>query len=164
MNDAHYHLVLNHFPIIFPLAGTIILIIGLISKSDAVKRTAYVFFIIAAIIALFTMNSGEEAEEIVEKLNDVPRHLIHNHEEIAETFAILLYVLGGISCIGLWASFKQKTFSIYIIIVTLLFAIVILFFAKKTATTGGEIRHTEIRQTNQDTLTNNQDKNNRDID
>ena len=155
MNDAHYHLIINHFPIIFPLVGIIILITGLISKSDAVKRTAYLFFILAAITAFFAMNSGEEAEEIVEKINGVTRSVIHNHEEAAETFALLLYVLGGISLVGLWASFKQKTFSNYLVIGSLVFAIAILYFAQQTGTTGGEIRHTEIRQNIQDTIIKN---------
>ena len=50
--------------------------------------------------------------------------------------------------LGLWASFKQKSFSSIISIATLIFAFVVLFFAKQTGTTGGEIRHTEIRSGN----------------
>ena len=61
---------------------------------------------------------------------------------------MLSYILGGISLLGLWASFKQKTFSSIIAIATLVFAFVVLFFAKLTGTTGGEIRHTEIRSGN----------------
>jgi hypothetical protein len=57
----------------------------------------------------------------------------------------LSYILGGISLLGLWASFKQKTFSSIISLGTMIFAFVVLFFAKQTGTTGGEIRHTEIR-------------------
>ena len=164
MNDAHYHLILNHFPIIFPLVGIIILITGLISKSDAVTRTAYLFFILAAITAFFAMNSGEEAEEIVEKINGVTRSVIHNHEEAAETFALLLYVLGGISLVGLWASFKHKTFSKYLVIGSLLFAIAVLYFAQQTGTTGGEIRHIEIRQNSQDTIIKNSGESKKDSD
>jgi hypothetical protein len=58
---------------------------------------------------------------------------------------LLSYILGGISLLGLWASFKEKTFSGLVAIVTLVFAIVVLFFAKQTGTSGGVIRHTEIR-------------------
>jgi uncharacterized membrane protein len=164
MNDAHYHLILNHFPIIFPLVGIIILITGLISKSNAVKRTAYLFFILAAITAFFAMNSGEEAEEIVEKLNGAMRSVIHNHEEAAETFALLLYVLGGISLVGLWASFKEKTFSKYLDTGSLVFAITTLYFAQQTGATGGEIRHTEIRNSGQVTITKNSAESKKDSD
>jgi uncharacterized membrane protein len=148
MNGAHWHLVVNHLPIIFPIVGVIVMITGFISKSDAVKRTAFMIFIFGALAAIAAMNTGEGAEEVVEKINGVTENYIESHEETAETFALLSYILGGISLLGLWASFKQKTFSSLIAIGTLLFAFVVLFFAKQTGTTGGEIRHSEIRSGN----------------
>lgn len=148
MNGAHWHLVVNHLPIIFPIVGVIITITGLISKSGAVKRTAFMIFIFGALASIAAMNTGEGAEEVVEKINGVTENFIESHEETAETFAILSYIIGGISLLGLWASFKQKSFSTIISIATLVFAFVVLFFAKQTGTTGGEIRHTEIRSGN----------------
>lgn len=148
MNGAHWHLVVNHLPIIFPIVGVIVMITGLISKSEAVKRTAFMIFILGALASIAAMTTGEGAEEIVEKINGVTENYIESHEETAETFALLSYILGSISLLGLWASFKQKTFSNIIAIVTLVFAFVVLFFGKQTGTTGGEIRHTEIRSGN----------------
>ncbi len=148
MNGAHWHLVVNHLPIIFPIVGVIVMITGLISKSEAVKRTAFMIFVFGSLAAIAAMNTGEGAEEVVEKINGVTENFIESHEETAETFAILSYILGGISLLGLWASFKQKSYSSLISIATLIFAFVVLFFAKQTGTTGGEIRHTEIRSGN----------------
>lgn len=148
MNGAHWHLVVNHLPIIFPVVGIIVLVTGLISRSEAVKRTACMIFIIGALTSIAAVTSGEGAEEVVEKISDVTENSIQNHEETAEIFAILTYILGGISLLGLWASFKQKTFSNILAIGTLVFAIAVLFFAKQTGTSGGEIRHTEIRSGN----------------
>ena len=45
MNGAHWHLLVNHLPINFPIVGVIVMITGLVSKSDAVKRTAFMIFI-----------------------------------------------------------------------------------------------------------------------
>lgn len=148
MNGAHWHLVVNHLPIIFPIVGVVVMITGIISKSEAVKRTAFMIFVFGALATIAAMNTGEGAEEVVEKINGVTENYIESHEETAETFAILSYILGGISLLGLWASFKQKTFSLLISIGALIFAFVVLFFAKQTGTTGGEIRHTEIRNGN----------------
>jgi uncharacterized membrane protein len=145
MNGAHWHLVVNHLPIIFPVVGVIVMVTGLASKSSAVKRTAFMIFIFGALAAIAAMNTGEGAEEVVENLSGVTENYIKSHEETAETFALLSYILGGLSLIGLWASFKEKTFTNLITIGTLVFALVVLFFAKQTGTTGGEIRHTEIR-------------------
>jgi uncharacterized membrane protein len=145
MNQAHLHLMVNHLPIIFPIVGIIVMGIGLLSKSEIVKRTAYFIFILSATAAIVAMTSGEGAEEVVEEINGIDENFIKTHEEAAELFALLLYVLGGLSIIGLWASMKQKSFSGIVSVVVTLFAAVVLFFAKQTGTTGGEIRHTEIR-------------------
>ncbi len=145
MNGAHLHLAVNHLPIIFPMVGVIVMITGLISKSEAVKRTAFMIFIFGALTAIAAMSSGESAEEVVEEISGVTESYIESHEETAETFAMLCYILGGISLVGLWASFKQKSFSTIISIGSVVFAFIVLFFAKQTGTTGGEIRHTEIR-------------------
>lgn len=148
MNGAHWHLLVNHLPIIFPVVGVIVMIAGLISKSEAVKRTAFMIFFLGALATLAAMTTGEGAEEVVENIQGVTENYIESHEEAAEIFAIVSYILGGASLLGLWASFKQKTFSFIISIGVLIFAFVVLFFAKQTGTTGGEIRHTEIRNGN----------------
>lgn len=148
MNGAHWHLVVNHLPIIFPIVGVIVMITGLFTKSEAVKRTALMIFILGALAAIAAISTGEGAKEVVEKIGGVTENYIENHEETAETFALLSYILGGISLLGLWASFKQKSFSSIISIASLALAFVVLFFAKQTGTTGGEIRHTEIRSGN----------------
>ncbi|MBK7884026.1 MAG: hypothetical protein IPJ81_09655 [Chitinophagaceae bacterium] len=155
MNGAHWHLVVNHLPLIFPITGVIVIVTGLVSKSEAVKRTAFMIFILGAFAAIVAMSTGEGAEDVVENINGVSENYIKSHEETAETFSVLSYILGGISLIGLWTSFKQKTFSNIVAIGTLVFAIVVLFFAKQTGTTGGEIRHTEIRSGNSAPATQN---------
>lgn len=145
MNDAHLHLIVNHLPIIFPIAGLIIMLVGMISKSDAVKRAALMLFIIGALASLAAMNTGEGAEEVVEGINGVSENYIEAHEEIAEVFAVLAYILGALSIASLWASFKHKSFQSLLVMGTSLFAVVVIYFAQQTGTTGGEIRHTEIR-------------------
>ena len=145
MNSAHFHLLVNHLPIIFPIIGTIILIVGLIAKSNAVQRTSFLIFIFGSIAAIFAMNSGEGAEDIVKKIAGMNKDLIKTHEEKAEILAILSYLLGGLSLLGLWANFMQKSFSKSVTYVILACAFATIFFATQTGTTGGEIRHTEIR-------------------
>lgn len=51
MNDAHLHLLVNHFPIIGTIFGLGILISGIIFKNNAVKNVSYVIFIVTAIFA-----------------------------------------------------------------------------------------------------------------
>jgi len=145
MNDAHVHLVVNHFPIIGTILGLGILITGIILKNNTVKSTAYALFIVSAIFAAFSMGTGEGAEELVEDMPSIGKQIIHVHEEMAEKLAIILYVLGTISVAGLFLNYKKHAKAQLISFLALIVAIIGVFFAQQTGTTGGEIRHTEIR-------------------
>ena len=102
-------------------------------------------FTIAAIFAAISMNTGEGAEEIVENMPDIGKQIIHEHEEIAEKFAILMYALGFFSLLSMFLAYKKHKFSSLASYVTLIAAIVSGVLAKGVGTSGGEIRHTEIR-------------------
>lgn len=145
MNQAHFHLVVNHLPIILPIAGVIVLVGGIFVRSEIVKRMAYLLFSIAAVSTLAAMSSGEGAEEVVESIAGVTENYIHEHEEQAEVFAIFSYLLGAISLLGLWASWKSKGFASILSYAILILSFVVIFLGKQTGTSGGEIRHTEIR-------------------
>ena len=145
MNDAHLHMVVNHFPIIGTILGLGILITGMILKNNSVKNTAYVLFVVAAVFAAFSMGTGEGAEELVEEMPSVGKQIIHEHEEMAEKLAIVLYVLGVTSLGGLFLSYIKSAKANLVSFVAVIVAVVAVFFAQQTGTTGGEIRHTEIR-------------------
>lgn len=146
MNDAHLHLVVNHFPIIGTILGVGILIAGIILKNNSVKNTAYVLFIIAAIFAFISMSTGEGAEEMVEDMPSIGKQIIHEHEEIAEKLALVLYFLGLVSIVGVYFNIKNKAKANLVSYVVLTIALVGVFLGQRTGTTGGEIRHTEIRE------------------
>jgi uncharacterized membrane protein len=145
MNDAHWHLVVNHFPIIGTIFGFGIVVAGLIFKNNSVKNVAYILFIVAAIFAAFSMGTGEGAEELVEKMPNIGKQIIHEHEELAEKLALVLYVLGVISLLGLYTNFKNHIKSKFISYLVLAIAAVGVFLAQQVGTSGGEVRHTEIR-------------------
>jgi len=145
MNDAHLHIAINHLPMIIPMIGLLVMIGGLLTKSEIVKRVAFCLFILGAITALPANATGEGAEEIVEKLG-ISHDIIHEHEEKAETFALIMYGLGLLSLVGLWANLKQKGFAGIVTLVVTAFSVVTLYFAQQTGNSGGEIRHTEIRK------------------
>ncbi|MBP4142705.1 hypothetical protein J3S90_12935 [Flavobacterium sp. P4023] len=149
MNDAHWHLVVNHFPIIGTILALGILIAGLFLKNNSVKNTAYALFIVAAIFAAFSMATGEGAEEMVEDMPTIGKRIIHEHEEIAEKLAIVLYLLGGISVLGIILNLKNHAKAKFISIVAVIVGIGAVYVAQLVGTSGGEIRHTEIRATNE---------------
>ena len=146
MNDAHLHMLVNHFPIIGTIFGLGILITGLVLKNETLKNTAYVLFIIAAVFGFLSMSTGEGAEEMVEEMETVGHHIIHEHEEIAEKFILVMYVTGIFSILSLIASVKKHKWAKIASIITLVFALIAVILAKNVGTSGGEVRHTEIRE------------------
>ncbi len=144
MNQAHLHMVFNHFPIIGLFFGIGILAYGIIKKQTILVNTAYVIFIVCMIMGKATMMTGEGAEEIVEELG-ISHDIIHEHEEMAETFMKLLYALGILSILGLVANLKKHAKASIVSYVVLILAIGSAILSKNVGTSGGEIRHTEIR-------------------
>ena len=145
MNDAHLHMVVNHFPIIGTILGLGILIVGIILKNNSVKNTAYALFIVAALFALASIATGDGAEELVEDMPNIGKRIIHEHEEIAEKLAIVLYLLGTISILGIVLNLKNHSKAKFISFVAVIVAIVGAYLTILAGTSGGEIRHTEIR-------------------
>ena len=148
-NAAHIHLILSHFTITLPLFGISLLLLGLFFKSTLAQRFAYVLFVVAGVLTFMMMNSGEGAEEIVEEMGR-SHHQIHEHEEHAETLSILNYLLAILSCLGLWASFKLKKYTLYINIAIGILALIGLFFTYEVAQEGGKITHIEAYEKTND--------------
>lgn len=158
MNAAHFHLLVNHFPIILPIVGLLVLIAGLLMRAAVIQRTALAILIAGALFTVPAFVSGEGAEEIVEHLPEVGHDIIHEHEEIAETFALLSYALGILAMVALWANYTQKEWAKWTHYGILLVGLFVLYFAQKTGTSGGEIRHTEIRKQNKEAQKDGQKK------
>ncbi len=145
MNDAHYHLIVNHFPIIGTIFGSGILIAGMISKSNAVKNVSYVVFIVTAIFAFLSLKTGGSAAGVVKGMPDITKEVIRNHAEVAHNLAYVLYVLAVLSIIGLYTNAENHSKAGLMAFVTLIVSFLAVFFAQHVGTSGGEIRHTEIR-------------------
>ena len=148
MNDAHLHLILNHFPIIGVIFGFVILIIGLILNSNTTKNVAYVLFVVAAIFAAFSVQTGGGAAHIVKNIPDIGKEIkkaIHTHAEMAEKFALLMYFLAAVSLVGMYLNIKNHSQAILVSYIVLAIAAASVFIAVEVGSLGGEIRHTEFK-------------------
>lgn len=144
-NAAHTHLLVNHLPIILPFIGVFIVVLGLIFKSDLVQRIGLLLFVLTGIAAFISMNTGGNAEHFLERLDESKEHLIYEHEEVAETFAVIAYILSTISLVAIYLSYQKKKASKILVGLSILVAFILMSFSKETGTSGGEITHLEIR-------------------
>ena len=145
MNEAHFHLVVNHLPIVGILIGLLVLLTGFILKKPEVKVTALGIFVFSALASIAAFYSGEGAEEIVERIPGISETLINKHEESAELFFTVILILGGVSLGTMFLEIKKSKLSKFGFILTILLSLGAGVLAKNVGTTGGEIRHAEIR-------------------
>lgn len=147
MNEAHWHLMLNHLPIEGMIAGAAVLAAGYIfGNNTTIKRTGVGIIFISSLLAIPAYLSGEGAEEIAERLPGVTEQLIEHHEELAKTFLIFSLILGFISLLSILADWKKHKYASYLYMVVLVLTIGASVLSRRVATSGGEIRHTEIRE------------------
>lgn len=146
MNAAHQHLLINHLPIMALVIGILVMLVGILAKSSVTRRVGLFIFLIAGISALPTNSTGEGAEEVVEHLEGADHHLIHEHEEHAETLLPFMWGIIFLSLIALFLEWKKKSMAMIASITVLLVAMIATYFAREVGNSGGEISHPEIRK------------------
>lgn len=144
MNSAHLHLIVNHLPVISVLFALGFLFFGLLRKRDGLIMAGLVISLIVGLTAIPAYLSGEEAEDVVEQWG-VGHEVIHEHEEKAETAFYVAIVLGILAAGVLIAGPKKPALKKGGTWAVLVVALVTAVLMAGTATSGGEIRHPEIR-------------------
>ena len=149
MNWAHVHLMINHFPVIGVLGALLVFGYGLVRKSDEVKLLGLGLFVLIALTTIPVFLTGEAAEKVVKDLNlpGVTESYIGDHEEFASVALTLIEILGVVALGGLFlfrrSGMLPQWYRALVLVIALAAAGVVGF----TANLGGEIRHTEIRNT-----------------
>ena len=158
MNTAQWHLLLNHLPIMGTVFGTLILTGGyILGNNTTVKKTALGVFVISALLAIPSFLTGEGAEDVVENLPGVAKSYIETHEDLGKIFIFCVSAIGLLSIITFFSDWKKNKAAPFLYGIVLIAGIGTSVLAKQVGTSGGEVRHTEIRsgtaqqQNNQDT-------------
>ncbi|MBK7850466.1 MAG: hypothetical protein IPJ66_04785 [Bacteroidetes bacterium] len=144
MNQTHIHLLLNHVAILGSVFSIVLLIAGMVLKSDVLKKTAMIGFVIAALVAIPVFLTGEPAEESVENIAGTIKATIEEHEESAEISIWLVEFMGAVSLLTFFLAKKSNTINKGLLSFLLLLSIVAAGSISYTGFLGGKIRHTEL--------------------
>ncbi|MBS1788392.1 MAG: hypothetical protein JST85_11760 [Acidobacteria bacterium] len=145
MNGAHWHLLLNHLPVLGTVFGILLLLFAWLKKSEEIKRVSLGVFVLSALCAVPAYLTGEPAEGVVEHLPGVSEALIEPHEEAALVALSAAIATGIVAMAGLFLFRKTKSLPMWLMLATLFLALATGGLMFRTANFGGEIRHTEIR-------------------
>lgn len=145
MNDAHIHLLLNHFPFATLLFGFIILLIAKLQRNESILRVALSILVFGGFMGAAAFLTGEPAEHLLKELPNFQKELIHEHEAAGKFGLISTIITAIVAAGGLYVSIKKgQVPKIYLI-----FIFVVNFWALtvigRTNYLGGMIGHAEIR-------------------
>lgn len=147
MNAAHLHLVLNHFPVIGSGIAIFVLLIGIIKKSDDVKKVSVLILILTALVTIPVYLTGDKAQEKIEgNYEDVEESEINSHEDFALYSFIVMDIAGAISLISIFLFKKPKVLPNSFAYFLLILLLIVNGMMAYTANLGGRIHHPEIRE------------------
>ena len=145
MNAAHFHLMLNHIPVLGTIFGMALLALALWRKSEELKRVALGTFVIVALLAVPVYLTGEPAEEVIMPLPDVSDSIVEQHET-AGTIAFSGIVALGVGAIAGLIQFRGgKAIPSWFGTTALVFSLIVSGAMGWTANLGGKARHVELR-------------------
>lgn len=145
MNAAYVHLALNHFPLLGIGFGLLLLVAGMVQRSDVLKKAALVTLAVAGLAAGPVYLSGEPAEGVVEDLAGVSERAIESHEESALASLVAAGLLGVVALAAWWVLRRGGVAARLLVNGALALGVVTALLLARTAQYGGRIRHTELR-------------------
>ena len=145
MSAAHFHLLLNHIPILGSIFGLLLLLYATLKKNDEIKRVCFGVFVITALMTIPVYLTGDGAARIVRELPDVSRDIISEHDSAA-TFAIIsAELLGVVSLLAWWFTRNGKRLATWMLITVIVVAVWSTSVVVRTGYLGGQVRHSEVR-------------------
>lgn len=147
MTTAHWHLILTHLPIVGVPTGLALLLWGMLKKSEDLKSAALVAFLVCGLLAFFAKQTGEGAEEQIEKLPGFSKSIVHQHEEMGDK-AFLVSAVLAVASLGALLARRRRALPAPTYPLVLALALASSGLLIYTGALGGEIRHTEIRGEN----------------
>lgn len=147
MDPVWMHLLVNHIPIIVPVFGLLVVIVGLLLKNPTVKRVGIVVYVVSG-LAIYPANmTGESAEDKVEQISGVSKHQVHEHEEAAELMLTLMSVALVLGLLHLFNRPANPMFQRMVLIAFILAATWSAVQGVITGHEGGLIRRPDLGNT-----------------
>ena len=143
MNGAHWHLLVNHLPIIGTLMATVVLGFGLLRKNASVVNLSFGLLILMSIAAFITDQTGGSAAHYLDSIHKLDKPVFYQHAEAADTANIAMYITGLVALLALvWERAKQLTW-----LPAAIFVLSLITFGlmANVGRLGGLIMHQELR-------------------
>ncbi len=150
MYTAHYHLLLNHWPILGTIIALGLFVVAIFANRESLKQISLVLIVFLALMSIPAYMSGNAAQQALKDAPDVSMTMVENHQGAAFISLLFMELTGGLALLGLWRySIPRKeghgaSLSGGVAAIVLLFLVTTVAMMSITGNTGGNIRHPEI--------------------
>jgi hypothetical protein len=144
MNQAHIHLILNHFPVVGPVILLPLLAYCIFRGGHELRMATWAVATFVGLLALPAFFTGEPAEEFIEDMVGVSKPAIEDHEEAAEASLVGSGALGVIALFGFVAGLRSGSVRQGNVVLATIACLVAAAMSGNAARKGGLIRHPEI--------------------
>ncbi|MFI5234660.1 MAG: hypothetical protein ACHQXA_03025 [Gemmatimonadales bacterium] len=143
-SPAHFHLLVNHLPILGAPFVLLLLLWGMLARSRDLTRAALWLTLPLALAGFVADQSGDSAKHALRSASWVERPLVEEHEHRADLAEIGLYAAAAAGVLALWWG-RTRPADRWPAGLTAAVLFVAALLAAWTGLAGGVIRHTEIR-------------------
>lgn len=147
MNAAHWHLAMNHIPVVGVGFAACLLAFALWKKRTELFGVCLGAFVVLAVLTVPVYLTGEPAEEAIMEMPgvEVDEALVGPHESAAMFAFIGIGAIGVVALGGLIAGRKAPLPPRPVVIGVFVLSLIEAAILIRTANLGGHIRHPEIR-------------------
>lgn len=144
MNGAHWHLLVNHLPIVGGMITFLVFLYGSIVRNPSIVKLGNILFVLVAVFSFIAVQTGEGAEEYLKSLKAIDSDdILETHVHAAEIANYAMIAVGLVSLLTLLI--KRMRAVIYMPWITLALAAFAMVLMIRAGNLGGEIMHKEIR-------------------
>ncbi|MDP4201007.1 MAG: hypothetical protein Q8922_15405 [Bacteroidota bacterium] len=161
ITPVHWHLLVNHLPVEGSMVALLLLIYAFIRNNAELKRAALIACVVTGAAAFAANFTGDDAADVARAIPGVERSDIRAHNESADWACDAAYLLAGVAAVGLVLAWRKKSSPDatsdalayarhhkepppFMMIATLIVALLTVTIMARTSYLGGSIRHPEI--------------------
>jgi hypothetical protein len=143
-SGPHLHILLNHFPSIGTVIALGLFLTSYRLKSDDLRRSSLVLFLLLGLLSIPTYISGAAAKWAIQRNAGISVDVISAHQDAALLAFTFLGITGCLAWLALWQERRFSRTPDWNLIAVLGVAIVSLILMTRTGNIGGHINHPEL--------------------
>jgi hypothetical protein len=140
----HLHILLNHFPSIGTVIALGLFIASYRLKSDDLRRSSLVLFLLLGLLAIPTYISGAAAKWAIQGNAGISVDVISAHQDVALLAFTFIGITGCLAWLALWQERRFSQPPNWNLIAVFVGAIISLIYMARAGNIGGHINHPEL--------------------